>query len=317
MVERPVAKRKLAPKVANGFYRVPVLSNFGGAETIEWVRIAEPAETPAAAATGWVTAEPTQTPFFSTTWQPRKGWSEEPNHSRLMWIAQLIQDRIQAEQEDRQLQGMLLQQQRHKRLRTGLDTWKRDTGQSHALRFEAPRIETAQRQPLATMYRHMLSVSSNNPAGGILDTRRSDVAGVVGSRSAAGQPTSIEDAVAVTSASVEASVPPRTRALQTGQLPLEKIRLLRVLPSERHADHDTIGSGETLKYSLEGFTNADCPASIALSYVWGSERFTSTIFINGASTPVRTNLAEALSSIEKSDPDALSVGGHDLHKPAR
>ncbi|KAI0804272.1 heterokaryon incompatibility protein-domain-containing protein [Xylaria sp. FL0064] len=304
--ERPVAKRKLAPKVSNGFYRVPVLSNFGGTETIEWVRIAEPPKTPADAATGWVTAEQAQTPFFSTIWQPKKDRDEELGDSQLRWMVRLAQDRIQAEREDRRLQEMVLLQQRQTSLRTGLKTWNlvlKDC--PHALRFEAPRNEMALQQPFAANNRPLPSTSSNNLTGGTLDTGRLDAAAsAAASTSVTGQSTSfIENVAATASVGRDASVPSRTGVLQRTQPSLDKIRLLRLLPSAEHAGHDTAHGGETLRYSLEEFTYAYCPAYIALSYVWGTERFTSSISINGTNTPVRPNLAEALSSIAKSDPN--------------
>ncbi|KAI1419954.1 heterokaryon incompatibility protein-domain-containing protein [Xylaria sp. FL1777] len=271
----------------------------GRPDLIEWVRTAGPATLHAATSTGRVTGDPTQTPFFSTIWLPRKHGNEEPGSSQLRWMARQAQDRIQTEQEDRRLQQMLLQQQRQKRLRAGLDTLNgvlQDCkGRVDALisdistdvpRSAAPGDERAFQQNFALMDRHASSTSSNYPAGGSSGTMRSD-ASAVASTNATGQSSSLVEATFVTpSLGGSARIVSCSGLSHVAQLPLQKIRLLRLLPSAGHVDHDTIDRDGTLNYSLEEFPCAGRPEYIALS------------------ASVRANLAEALLSIKESDPDA-------------
>ncbi|KAI0965773.1 heterokaryon incompatibility protein-domain-containing protein [Xylaria arbuscula] len=308
-------KRQLAPMpmfYGDGSRRVPILSTYGGSERIEWVRIPEPPK--AVVITGWVKADPTRTPFFSTVWEPRK--EEEPGNDQLRFMARLVQDRIQTEREDERMQQMLLHQQRQKRLKTGLDTLDeviRDCNEridtllsatgpdqpriSHAPRFEAPRNEMAYQQNYVLLDQH---ASPTPLAGASPGTTRPETS-VLASGNAASQLSAAT--VNPSDLSRGADIMSRTEPPSAKPPPLKMIRLLRLSLMPEYIEFETLGSGGTVMYDLEEFPFADCPEYIALSYVWGSEHFTSTVSINGASIPVRTNLAEALSSIKKFDPD--------------
>lgn len=77
-----------------------------------------------------------------------------------------------------------------------------------------------------------------------------------------------------------------------------------MIPSVDYEKHGRTSSEMIPGYSLESFPYAHCPEYIALSYVWGEKSLTSTIVVNGASVPILTNLAQALSSIREYDPGA-------------
>ncbi|TGJ78948.1 hypothetical protein E0Z10_g9808 [Xylaria hypoxylon] len=324
-VGQGTAKRRLAPRAVpmmDGSYRVPVLSGIGETQTMKWVRTAELVQTPAAETaktSGQFTADLAPTPFFSTIWAPGRdpnaGRNEyrnkEPGNSNLIWVARQVQDRTQIEQENRRLQEMLLEQQRHKRLRTNLgevDGVLRDLqgrvdalfsnidpqrpGANDVPRFEAPRNEQAFQHNFAVAAR-CPPFTSNNSIGESTITRQPGPSASC-SRKVIGQSNFVVRDVFFTSSVGGSAGDASPVALPTIRTPLENIRFLRVSGTNTNG---------TTNYSLEDFRYAECPAYIALSYVWGDERFTSTISVNGKSVQVRDNLAQALSNIKKSDPD--------------
>ncbi|KAI1302719.1 heterokaryon incompatibility protein-domain-containing protein [Xylaria venustula] len=338
------AKRLLAPTpvfYGDGSRRVPILSTYGGSERIEWVRIPEPPKP--VVVTGWVRADPMQTPFFSTVWEPRK--EEEPGDEQLRFMARLAQDRIQTEREDERMQQMLVHQQRQKRLKTGLDTLDgviRDCHQridallsatgsgqprtSHTRRFEAPRNEMACQQNFTMLNQ---DGSLNLPPGTSSGTRRPE-ARILALGNAANQSSgaTVNPFDLSRGKDIVSLAEPPTAKLP----PLETIRLLRrSLNTDYDDDNDDDddddefdGSSWTRPtYELKEFPFTDCPEYVALSYVWGSEQFTSTIPINRASIPVRTNLAEAISKIEKFETfeylwaDAICINQQDDEEKSR
>ncbi|KAI0416525.1 heterokaryon incompatibility protein-domain-containing protein [Xylaria grammica] len=169
-------------------------------------------------------------------------------------------------------------------------------------RFEAPfhgavqqRFATARRPEVGDM--PWSGASSDEQASRMDHARR---LGIIQSSSFVSS--SVQDAIATSS--VDRSADDAHPAVpHTKRRTLENIRLLR-LSSANPIEDDGTNATSVRNYSLTDFCFAECPAYIALSYVWGDQRFTSTISVNGKSVQVRNNLARALSSIQVSNPDA-------------
>ncbi|KAI1128992.1 heterokaryon incompatibility protein-domain-containing protein [Nemania abortiva] len=340
-------QRLLAPQAVDGSSRVPVRNLVHEILTVDRGPVDEQ---PTPAPTGkmpWENTTPLQTqkrtrmqiPVSTAPTQTgttgRRAMSEDDVDDRLRHVAQQVQDRIEIDQEDSRLQHMLLIQQRVKRVKTGLDelsgvlrecrgnvdALSPDTGRGQPIRvnrekrFLVPRIEMAPQQTYAVRNTFLTSRAITDENS---DKRQSRGAGLiaVASENAVGLPGFGEDELDTTS--LGTSVHPKGFAPRSGaQPPLKNIRLLLWLPPLDNGNNNTMSTDKIPAYGLEDFTYACCPEYIALSYVWGEESVVSTISVNGATVPIRTNLAQALASIRVSDPvayvwaDAICINQQD------